>query len=584
MPKLVEMLARQPHMSATSACRRFAIGVVGESEAPSGLRLFTTLASIFPVDFRSCIESDCDGLDAVVVLGLDPERIRMAASTGLPVFAVAAQPSTAAARKSTRIRFGDDAALSACWRGYCCEVRDSAIGSALEEAVGDVVLAWQDGVPIWTQRRVVGVNVMMAALPLPLFTERDFIHDYLWPSELLHLLPLLQFLRNLTRAEDWQSPPTPACLVVDDPNLHLRTYGYLDFQRLADDAWAQNFFVSIAMVPLDSWWIGREVREIFRQNAPRISILLHGNNHTYEELACPASEAEILSLLSEALRRMERLENEAGMEVCRVMECPHCAIAEDRLEPMAKLGYEAALASTAYFLKFNPDVRFRSELGAEPTLLTEKAVPILPRIQVYADWETDVRLAAFLRQPMFLATHHWDFAHGSHVVQDFAEIVNSLPDVCWASPKGAARACYQFRQVGDVLHIKLGSRLVDVAVGRGMRKVVVHRPWLHGKDESELMVLRGESKELFRAVSSAAVIGPISLDESTVLELSSSLLDKVDSNSVSAPPRRYWPLVRRFMAEVRDRSLLGVYLRGQVDESNGRRARSCETGDALPRE
>ena len=480
MPNLVEMLARRPVVSATDICRRFAIGVTGEPGASSGLRLFTTLASVFPIEFRSCTEGDCDGLDAVIVIGLDPERVRLAAGTGAPVFAVAAQPSEAAPRRSTRIRFGEDAALSACWRGYCFEVRDSAVASALEEAAGDAVLAWQDEVPIWLQRCMGGVDVMMAALPLPMFAQGDYLHDCLRRSEFMRVLPLLQFLRNLTRAEDWQSPPTPACLVVDDPNLHLRTYGHLDFQRLADAAWAQDFFVSIAMVPLDSWWIGREVREIFRENAPRISVLVHGNNHTYKELACPASEAEVFSLLAEALRRVERLEDEAGVEVCRVMECPHGAIGEDRLEPLARLGYEAMLASTAHLIKCNPDVAFASALGAEPTVLMGKAVPILPRTRIYADWETDVRLAAFFRQPMILATHHWDFADESHVVEDFAGIVNSLPDVCWASPKGAARARYQFREVGDVLPVKPGSRLVGVGVGPGVREVVVHRPWLRG--------------------------------------------------------------------------------------------------------
>jgi hypothetical protein len=92
---------------------------------------------------------------------------------------------------------------------------------------------------------------------------------------------------------------------------------------LAADARKQRFYVSIAVVPPDCWWISVKMRELFRENAPRVSTLLHGNNHTRDALARATSDHENLALLAQALRRFRRLEQQPGIEVCRVMECPH---------------------------------------------------------------------------------------------------------------------------------------------------------------------------------------------------------------------------------------------------------------------
>jgi len=477
-------------------------------------------------------------------------------------------------RRTAEFSLGESAAISACLRGHHFEGEEYPFTTTIPPVAGDVVLASQDGRPIWLQRRVDGAEVTLVAWPLPHFTTGDHIYENFQPKNFLRLLPLLQFIHNLTHQEAWQSPPTPACLLIDDPNLHAATYGYLDFRKLVTAAREQKFYVSIASVPLDCWGIHREVRELFHQNAPRVSVLLHGNNHTYEELAHPESESETLSLLAQALRRFQRLQD-AGIEVCRLMESPHGSLSAAMLEPMARLGYEAVFASTAHLLRCNPGETFRASLGAERTLLGRRMVTVIPRIRANAGWQTEVRLAAFLRQPIILAAHHWDFAEHHSLVNNFVGLVNSLPGVCWASPTGVARACYQYRQIADVLHLKLDSRLVEVPVPRSVASVMVHRPWLSGEEESELLIARAQGKVLTRVVSSAGVIGPIPVQGSTVLQISSALQNALDCNSVQPPEFRSWPLVRKLMVEVRDRSRLHVRLRRlskQIEVSTGQRA------------
>lgn len=541
-------------------CGQVTIGVQGQDITPSANPLFSVLAAAFPVQFRPWNHGNCNGFEALILADQDLGSRLDIATAGLPIFVAPAKPTSPVPSGGAEFRLEKSSALDASLRGLYFKGEAFESAATLPRLAGDDILAFQNTKPMWLRRRTQEADVTIVAWPLPRFDGEEHIYENLQPAKFLRLLPLLQFLRNLTRQADWQSPPMTACLVVDDPNFHSKRYGHLDFRRLVADAREKQFYVSIATVPLDCWWIDRQIRELFRENVPRLSILLHGNNHTYEELARPGSDPERLCLLAEALRRYQRLERLSGMEVCRVMECPHGSLSVAMLEPMARLGFEAALATTAHLLRSNRGTTFPASLGTEPTILERRAVPIIPRIRAEVGWQTEVRLSAFMRQPLILAAHHWDFASQSHLAEEFARIVNGLPNVRWASPTGVARACYQFREIGEVLHLKLGSRTVDVQVPQSVQWLMIHRPWLQGASESELLVVRAQENEFFRAVSSADVVGPIPVQGNAALQVSSSILNGVDCDSVPPPRLRCWPLVRKVMTEIRDRTCLRVNL------------------------
>lgn len=545
-------------------------------------RLISALAGIFPIEFRPCGNGDYNRLDALIVTTSEHAKLRRFAALGLPIFSVIDPASSRIQAASARFCLEESHSLDASLQGHRFEEHEPVPIAALAAIAGDEVLAVQDGKPVWLKRRVAQVDVTMVAWPLPHFSARDHFYQHFRASRFIQLLPLLQFFRDLTRQADWGSPPTPACLVVDDPSLYSQTYGHVDFGRVAAEAREQGFHVSIATVPLDSWWINRQVGEVFRKNAPNLSVLIHGNNHTRDELAQPTSEAENLALLAQALRRWRRVEHLPGLEVCRVMECPHGALSVAMLEPMARLGYEAAFATTAHLLRCNTAGTFPSGLGSEKTLLGTKALPLISRIPAEAGWQTEVRLAAFLRKPIILATHHWDFAEGICISRDFAGIVNSLPNVRWASPNEIARTAYQFREENETLHLKLGSRLSNIPITPGARQVMIHRPWLRGATESERLTVWAQGNELLRIRSSEEVVGPIALEGGAALGVSCSVLNRVDCDSVPAPRIRYWPFVRKILVEVRDRSCLHLPIQRRDEPANklapnGRRAGTSTT-------
>jgi hypothetical protein len=65
--------------------------------------------------------------------------------------------------------------------------------------------------------------------------------------------------------------------MLDDPNLHWRTYGYVDYAQIAAHAKIHNYHMSFAMIPLDTWYVHKPTALLFQQNRNQISLLFHGS-------------------------------------------------------------------------------------------------------------------------------------------------------------------------------------------------------------------------------------------------------------------------------------------------------------------
>ena len=157
------------------------------------------------------------------------------------------------------------------------------------------------------------------------------------------MLPLILFLRTLTEDQRWEQPPLQACFMFDDPNLHWRTYGFVDFAQIAAHAQMHNYHVCFATIPLDTWFVHKPTALLFQQYRDQLSLLIHGNDHIAQELARPYSDEELNRNLRQALRRIDEFERRSGVEVSKVMAPPHGACSESTLGEMAHLGVRSRL-------------------------------------------------------------------------------------------------------------------------------------------------------------------------------------------------------------------------------------------------
>ena len=121
------------------------------------------------------------------------------------------------------------------------------------------------------------------------------LRDHLREGRFMGLVPLLHFLEEVCGEAAWTRPPLRACFVIDDPNLHWTSYGFIDYAELASHAARHGYHVALAMVPLDGALVSRRAAQLFKSSAGRLSLLVHGNDHVARELGrlSSASEAEL---------------------------------------------------------------------------------------------------------------------------------------------------------------------------------------------------------------------------------------------------------------------------------------------------
>lgn len=533
--------------------RNKTVGVLNCSSMRQFEPLFEALSQLYPVRFRPVDVGQLESLDALVVLDGNLDVGVSAAARGLPSYVVVEGVTIATFCPALDVRFHNSDLLDRNLRGQVFQDEGLTALCPLKTQPGDEIVASVGEFPVWVARPHGLACCQLVAVAPPLLPPGQLLLCLLKAPGFTRLLPLFNFLINLVKEVDWRAAPLRACFIFDDPSLYRPTYGFLDYRLLARHAAQHNYYASVAVVPLDTWWVNSCVSEIFRSSSPRLSILIHGNNHTSLELLSCGNASTRLLLGAQALRRMDRLEFQHQTPCDKVMEPPHAAITYDMFEDLLSLGYEAALSTIDILVRYNPHIAWRAAVGLSQSELLGGGFPVLPRIRMLEDWRNEVKLAAFLRQPVLLAGHHNEAQADLQLLAEFARLVNGFDDVVWASPSEISRSNYKTRRLQDTLHILAFSRRFSVLIPGDVEKLVVHRPWFREDSIPEPLVVKDKNHELFRLVGRGTV-GPISVAGRPAVEIFSPPAKMVDYKTVEGPGRNWWPAARKVLTEFRDRS------------------------------
>jgi hypothetical protein len=529
------------------------VGIAGAISDENDKRLFAALAELYPVEFCRADPCEFGSLNAVVVLDGDRAKGVAAAAQGLPCLVTGGQVGRSEVALPAGLRFSGSEVLDDYLRDRVMFVGTSSPpASGLQVAPGDEVVASIGGKPIWLSRSEGETTLQIAGVSLPLMHANELLFEHFNEERFLQLLPLMNFLSQLVRETNWRSNSLPACLVIDDPSLYRPSYGHLHFHRLAEHAAKHNFFVSVATIPLDAWWVHRRVAETFRSFYPRLSILIHGNNHTARDLILNGDGKVGLAVAAQALRRMDRLQQAHQLEVLKVMEPPHGAITDGMFPHLLTLGYEAALGTTRLLVLHNPTTVWPASFGLGRSHILSGGMPVIPRIKMTPRWRNSILIAAFLRQPIVIVLHHGDVADGYEPVVEIAKMINQLQGVRWNSPLGIARSNYTELSRQDSLTIKMYSRKILFSLPAGINNICFHRPWAE-QGNCEELIIKHSGQEIFHE-SGPATLGPIAIDTPSELEVHAPPTNPIDYRTVPAPRLSCWPVTRKFLTEARDRS------------------------------
>jgi hypothetical protein len=484
-----------------------------------------------------------DGLHGLIALSENPELINRAIQHGLGCYQVHSSEPVEFSERSV-ITFTGSQSIHAAFRNKALE--DTSLRKVNRVSEPAESLAEADGKPVWAIDRTGQRESHRVGVDLPPFTQNDFFHNHFRSSRWFAMVPLLHFLRQLLGAEGWTLAEPRATFIIDDPNLHYRSYGYIDFEKLAKHAADHNYHATVATVPLDAWYFNRKVASLFLAHKQRISMMVHGVNHVADELARQYTKEEAIALLADGLRRIGAFESRSGIKVDRVMAAPHGAFAESIAGPMLSLGYEAACVSAGSLVRWNPDKTWPTLGLPMAQALGRDPFPVFHRTGAN---ETEIRLSAFLGHPIVIATHHQDYVSNFARIESVANMVNEISPMRWMTIEGISRTNYVSRLEGGVFCVTPYARRLTISIPREAMAVQLLASPFCPEATIDLRQVSTDASRLFDRA------GRFRLSVSNnALEISLPPSNPLDYAKVNRRPLGLWPIARRLLAEGRDRA------------------------------
>ncbi len=495
------------------------------------------LSSGLAVDFEPHVPGTYAGLQGLIALPEDRQAAREAAAQDTSTYQVCSSNPTLPSPQST-ITFTSSELVHRAFRDT--SLRDSSIGSFARVPEASECLARLDNQAVWSVERKAGRQHHNVGVDLPEFPAGAFFYSCFRASRWFAMVPLLHFLRELLGPDGWPLAEPRATFIIDDPNLHSRRYGYIDFERLVSHASAHNYHATVATVPLDSWYFDRKVAALFSTHKQCLSLMMHGVNHVADELGRNYTEAEARQLLATGLRRISEFESRAGLEVALVMAAPHGAFPEPIADPMMQLGFESACVSIGSLIRWNSGKHWAADLGFSlaQALGTQK-LPVFHRTSTK---EIDIRLSAFLGYPIIIATHHQDCASNFALIEKLANMVNGFSAVRWMPIEKISRTNYLSRFDEGVLQVKLFTRKAEIPLPENAVTLVLQSSPFSPETSIDLRKEKSGDNGIYQY----RILG-------NTLQIHFPPKHAVDYARVEPMKPGLWPITRRLLAETRDR-------------------------------
>lgn len=523
--------------------------------------LFALLAAVHPVDFVGGEIDDAVRVDGVIAWTRSESELHRLAARGVDALVIVPPSTPASPVPHGRTIFASPPWLHRCFHGRRLHEHGIDAIAALPVTPADEIACAIDGQPCWIWRQADPATLQIVGFEPPAVARTESLHRHFNRLHWLRLLPFLQFAKTLTRDLAWDPPPLRAAFIFDDPNLHWRSYGFLNFDALARHAIERNYHAAVATIPADGWAIHPQTAQVFQQHRAQLSLLMHGNDHDGAEFGHPLPGDAFERILAQGLRRIASFEVRSGLQVARVMAPPHGAFRVEAAGAMLRLGYDAVCVARSSLAHWNKSEPWPRAFGHNIVEFLGGGLPLIPR-HVIGEGQTEAYvLAAFLDQPILPHGHHGDCSGHLETIGRAADAINSLGRVRWCDFTTLSRSDYETRREGDTLRVRMLARHVSLPPpGPEIRQLAVTRPWIFDNPLChEALECRQPQAPAHRDLAPRESPA-FPIDGLQSVELSSPPARPLDPFGTPPPPARVWPAVRRLIAESRDR-LAPVYAR-----------------------
>jgi hypothetical protein len=312
----------------------------------------------------------------------------------------------------------------------------------------------------------------------------------------------------------WQADRHYAGLIIDDPLLK-DCYGFLNFGELVHKMNLIDFTSSVAFIPWNFRRSDPETVDLFLRNPGRLSLCVHGCDHTEGEFASTDTRS-LRSKAALALRRMEEHAAVTGIGYDDVMVFPQGRFSLAGMQALKQCGYLAAVCSTPFTQDHEVGLRLRdflecAYLNYSDFVLFSRRYPIDP---------AEIAFDFFIGRPILIASHHDTFKNNGKGLIDFIEGIHRLNSgTTWGGlGEILSRSCLK-RRSGNLWQVKFYTRRLILK----NRSQHPERFFLTKKESPnagiDRVTLNGREVEYFLRKGSLETTFELGGDEEAVLEV-----------------------------------------------------------------
>jgi hypothetical protein len=319
-----------------------------------------------------------------------------------------------------------------------------------------------------------GRTVFLALAPIGDDASVRLLKREFRPDRFAGLLPLMLFVRHALGRSAWRTPQARACFVVDDANLRLPRYGFVDYRQAVACSRQHAFHLALAMIPLDFRKTREPVAALFRDNPAHLSVVPHGVDHRRAEFVQEIAPERARAHLADGLARMATHERSSGVRYPRAMTIPREMCSATWMNSMRAVGLDAAIASRG--CPFKPEAELWDPLyELHPAETSFRALPVVNRFSAEHAWE-DLLFQAWLGKPVIVYAHHYFWREGPDRLVDLVRFVNRQVSPRWMGIGAILQSNYQMRYQGAKVELRVFSNHVRLAADHASAVTRITKP------------------------------------------------------------------------------------------------------------
>jgi hypothetical protein len=300
-----------------------------------------------------------------------------------------------------------------------------------------------EGMPLWLLAERNGCKVFLLACSVIADIHEQVDNNLDVTKYFSRLLPAMMFLKSAFKGRCWQSKSRFANFIIDDPTLKP-SYGYLNYRELVSRMDESDFASTIAFIPWNHRRTDNEVAQLFRQRPDRLSLCVHGCDHTTAEFS--ARDQGVLNCRVQlATARMDSLQHDTGISYSKTMVFPQGRFSIAALTALKANNYLAAVNSSASLScpGTTGSLSLQDFLG--PAITSYGGFPVF--VRRYPGGTEQFAFDLFSGKPLLTVEHHGYLKDGGARLTEFISRLNSFKDLQWCSLDEIMMRSYLEREI-----------------------------------------------------------------------------------------------------------------------------------------